>query len=230
MQDFTAYGPSHWIVLLIFGIGAVALVAVGRGETGMLFSRMLAVVVIALQVAIQVYSLAPSRFDINYSLPLHLSDLAGYVAAYALWSHGRRAFALTYYWCLTLSVQALITPALRGPDFPHVGFIAFWGIHVLVVWAACYLTWGRRLRPDWRSYRFAVAVTATWAAFAFVFNSIADTNYGFLNAKPGPGSVLDLLGPWPWYLVPEFALVLGVWALMTLPWVRRNATALSTRS
>ncbi|GAA5107907.1 hypothetical protein [Haloechinothrix salitolerans] len=33
-------------------------------------------------------------------------------------------------------------------------------------------------------------------------------------------AVLDVLGPWPVYLLPEIALVLTVWALMTWPWTR----------
>jgi uncharacterized membrane protein YwaF len=48
---------------------------------------------------------------------------------------------------------------LTGPDFPDYRFLGFWSIHLLVVWAAIYLTWGRRIRPSWRSYRIAVTVT-----------------------------------------------------------------------
>jgi hypothetical integral membrane protein (TIGR02206 family) len=57
----------------------------------------------------------------------------------------------------------------------------------------------------------------------FPLNASAGTNYGFLNRKPGTRSLLDLLGPWPWYLIPETVLVLGVWALMTLPWQRHRS-------
>jgi hypothetical protein len=73
--------------------------------------------------------------------------------------------------------------------FPHHEFLGFWSIHLLVVWAAAiYLTWGRRMRPQWRSYRIAVLVTVVWAAATFTFNSIAGTDYGFLNGKPLPAS------------------------------------------
>jgi hypothetical integral membrane protein (TIGR02206 family) len=96
---------------------------------------------------------------------------------------------------------------------------------MLVVWAAIYLTWGRGMRPTWRSYRFTVIATLVWAAVTFVFNVIAGTNYGYLNSKPPTASILDVLGPWPIYLLAEVAIVLIVWALMTLPWerIRRRA-------
>ena len=154
------------------------------------------------------------------SVPLRLTDLATVAAAYALWSQRQWAYALTYYWGLVLSTQALITPVLKSPDFPHYQFLAFWAIHLLVVWAAIYLTWGRTLRPEWRSYRIAVVVTVVWAAVTFTFNSIAGTNYGFINKKPATATLLDLLGPWPVYVLTAATLILIVWALMTLPWQR----------
>jgi hypothetical integral membrane protein (TIGR02206 family) len=128
---------------------------------------------------------------------------------------------------LVLSVQALITPALRGPDFPHYRFLAFWSIHLAVVWAAIYLTWGRRMRPQWRSYRIAVLVTVPWAAITFTFNSIAGTDYGFLNRKPATASLLDVLGPWPLYLLTATTLILMVWALMTWPWERARRSGVA---
>jgi uncharacterized membrane protein YwaF len=39
------------------------------------------------------------------------------------------------------------------------------------------------MRPQWRSYRIAVLVTVVWAAATFTFNSIAGTDYGFLNGN-----------------------------------------------
>jgi hypothetical integral membrane protein (TIGR02206 family) len=224
-REFAVYGLSHWGVLIVFALGAAGLAVLGRSHSAAAarrFSRIFAVVILALQLGIQAYSLVPSNFGLEHSLPLQLSDLAAYTSVIALWTHRHWAVSLMYYWGLTLSTQALISPALRGPDFPHYGFLTFWAIHLLVIWAAIYLTWGLRLRPNWRGYRLTVIVTACWAAAMLVFNHLAGTNYGFLNSKPAPGSVLDLLGPWPWYLLPEVALVFGLWALMTWPWVRSS--------
>ncbi|WP_033438602.1 YwaF family protein [Saccharothrix sp. NRRL B-16314] len=221
-HGFTAYGTSHWVVLVLFAVGVAAVVAIGRRRPSRRFSRWFAGVVLVLEVAIHAYLMLPPRWDVQHSLPLQLSDLAGPVAAYALWSQRRWAFALTYYWGLTLSVQALVTPVLRV-DFPDLGFLLFWATHLFVVWAAVYLTWGLGLRPDWRGYRLAVLITVVWAAAVFVLNLALGSNYGYVNRKPPTGSVLDLLGDWPWYLVPESAAVLLVWALMTWPWTRRGS-------
>jgi hypothetical integral membrane protein (TIGR02206 family) len=218
-RQFSAYGPSHWAAIAVFVIGAALLVWIGRRQTesqARRLGRILGVLTAAIYGSVVVYQLIPPT--IGGSVPLRLTDLATVAAAYALWSQRHWALALTYYWGLVLSTQALITPVLKSPDFPHYQFLAFWAIHLLVVWAAIYLTWGRRLRPQWRSYRIAVVVTVVWAAITFTFNSIAGTNYGFINKKPATATLLDLLGPWPVYVLTAATLILIVWALMTLPW------------
>jgi hypothetical integral membrane protein (TIGR02206 family) len=76
------------------------------------------------------------------------------------------------------------------------------------------------MRPRWRDLRLAVVVTLTWALVTFTFNRITGTNYGFLNRKPSTSSLLDVMGPWPWYVFLAATLVVIVWALMTWPWER----------
>jgi hypothetical integral membrane protein (TIGR02206 family) len=222
-EPFVPYGASHWAVLALLVIGAAALVWWGRRHRGThaaaVFRRAFAVLILALQVPLQVMSMVPPHWDIGMSLPLQLCDIAWMVTAYALWTCRPWAFALTYYWGLTLTIQALVTPALQF-DFPHVSFFMFWGGHGLAVLAAIFLPWGLGLRPDWAGYRFTVAATLTWMAVTMLFNVAAGTNYGFLNAKPPVRSIIDLLGPWPWYLATEIALCAVVWALMTWPWTR----------
>ncbi|HTY35028.1 TIGR02206 family membrane protein [Mycobacterium sp.] len=225
---FSAYGSSHWTVLGVFAIGSAALVWIGRRQSepqARLFGRVLGALTLAIFTAALVYKL--TQPSIAHSVPLQLCDLAEVTSAYALWSQRKWAFALTYYWGLPLSSQALITPDLDGPDFPCHDFLTFFALHVLIVWAAIYLTWGLRMRPGWRSYRFAVITTLTWAAFTFLFNAVAGTDYGFLNRKPLNASLLDFLGPWPSYVLAEIAIVGVVWALMTWPWERKRPAHIS---
>ncbi|TDD87499.1 TIGR02206 family membrane protein [Actinomadura darangshiensis] len=229
--EFAVYGPSHWAALGLFAAGCAALVPLGRaqrtepgggfGEQARGFSRAYALAIAYVMIGTQVYSLLPGQWRIGGSLPLQLCDLAWLTAVGALWTLGHRWFTLTYYWGLTLSVQGLLTPALHGGDYPDIDYLGFFGMHLMIVWAAVYLTWGLGMRPGWRDYRFAVAATLVWAVATFVFNLIAGTNYGYLNEKPGSASILDVLGPWPWYVLVETLVILAGWALITWPWTRR---------
>lgn len=226
---FSPYGPSHWVVLGVVAVGALLLAWWGRRHrqrwSGVALARGFAAALAMFAVTMQVYRLLPSQWNIAVSLPLHLSDLTWIVAVYALWSRRRWAYALTYYWGLTLNPQAMITPALDAPDFPHLDFLDFWVQHTLVLWAAVYLTWGLGMRPDWRSYTTAVTATVVWGLAILGFNTLAGTNYGFLNAKPTNPSLLDLLGSWPWYLGVELGVGLAAWALITWPWTRARRTS-----
>jgi hypothetical integral membrane protein (TIGR02206 family) len=221
--QFAPYGPSHWTMLAVFALGSVALIWIGRRQTesqARLLGRAMGALTIAIFGAALFYKLAQP--NIGHSVPLQLCDLAELAAAYALWSQRKRAFTLVYYWGLPLSSQALITPDLDAPDFPGHEFLTFFGLHLLVVWAAIYLTWGRGMRPGWRDFRFAVVTSLGWVGFTVVFNTIAGTDYGFLNGKPHNPSLLDFLGPWPYYLLVEIAVVGVVWALMTWSWERKR--------
>lgn len=216
------YGAAHLVMLTVFGAGVPAAVLLGRlvrPRASRTVSRALALLLLAAAVPSQILDIA-TRFEMGVSLPLHLSDLAWMAAAVALWTGRRSAVALTYFWGLVLTTQAIITPSL-GEDFPDPRFFAFWALHLLVVWSAVYLVWGLGLTPRWREYRIVLVVTLGWAVGAYAFNVAAGTNYGYLVRKPGSGSVLDLLGPWPVYVVAEIAIVAVVWALMTWPWERR---------
>jgi hypothetical integral membrane protein (TIGR02206 family) len=219
---FHAFGASHFTVLAVFAIGSAALVWIGRRQTeaqARTLGRALAAATLAIFAVALAYKLIHPSID--HCVPLQLCDLAELTSAYALWTHRKWAFALTYYWGLPLSSQALVTPDLHAPDFPGHSFLTFFALHLLVVWAAIYLTWGYGMRPDWRNYRFAVITTLTWVAFTFVFNAITGSDYGFLNGKPVNGSALDALGPWPAYVLEATVIVAVVWALMTWPWVRK---------
>jgi hypothetical integral membrane protein (TIGR02206 family) len=220
---FRSFGPTHLMLLVLFVIGAVVVVGVGRRHRGRAaeqrFRRAFSVAVLAVTVPLHVYELTPGDWDLGSSLPLQLCDVAWLLAAVALWTRVWWAVAYTYYVGLSIVSQGVVTPSL-GQDYPDPRFFGFWGMHLLVVWAALYLTWGLGLRPTWRSYWFAVSLTACWAVAAYVFNAIAGTNYGYLNRKPESASLLDALGPWPWYVVAEVFIVFFGWlVVMTLPWL-----------
>lgn len=222
---FETFGTSHWVMLALFVAGIVPVVLLGRRVRGTdrarTVSRAFAVAIPVFTIPLQVIDFLPGNYSLQTTLPLQLCDLAWIAATLALWTRHRYAVALTYFWGLALTTQALLTPALAR-EFPDPKFLAFWGMHYLIIWAAIYLVWGLGLTPDWRDYRNTVATTFVWLVSVFCFNLAVGTNYGFVNEKPGGGSALDYLGPWPAYVFAEIAIIATVWALMTWPWVSRR--------
>jgi hypothetical integral membrane protein (TIGR02206 family) len=221
-RTFETYGPSHWVMIILLVAGSLVLVRTGRRypqETVRRHARWFAVALVAFAIPLLIIRLVPPNWNLFTSLPLHLCDLAWMAAAYALWTQRPWAYAVTYYWGLTLTPQAIATPALDA-GFPHLDFVAYWGQHLLIIWAAVYLTWVVGLRPDWRGYWRAIAITAGWMVSMLVFNAWAGTNYGYFSRKPDGPSLLDLMGGWPWYIGAEIVACAIVWALLTWPWTR----------
>lgn len=223
-DEFSTFGATHLATLAFFLAGAVLLVAATRARRADTevspFSKVFAVVVPLVTIPVQAVQLLPGELDVQKSLPLQLCDFAWIAATIALWTHRPWAVALTYYWGLTLSTQGMITPDLAS-TFPEPAYLMFWAMHMLIVWAALYLTFGCGITLGWREYRQAVLVTLAWAVAAYVFNVLTGANYGYLNEKPERASLLDLLGPWPVYVGVEVGIILGAWALLTWPWGAR---------
>lgn len=167
-----------------------------------------------------VWGLLPGNWDIEHSLPLHYSDVLRFVTAVALIRRWRWTVAIAYYWGLTLNTQALLTPHPTQLVLSSVNSIFYWGLHIAVLLAPLVLVWGLGHRPAWRHFWWAYGLALFWAALVMPINALLGTNYAFLNRHPDGASVLDLLGPWPVYVVWQVVLVGLVWALMTWPWTR----------
>lgn len=225
-SEFIHFGNSHRIVLLLLILGAICAVLLGRKlkksknlKLENKLNRCFAIAVLVVQLPLQIYSMLPQHWSLANSLPFQLCDLAWMATIYALWTQKKWAYSLVYYWGLTLTSQAFLTPILQF-DFPHLQFTMFWLAHAFVVLAAIYLTWGLGNRPRWKDFKFAYLFTLSWMAFVFVFNLVFDTNYLYLNDKP-LGTIMDAFGPWPIYILVEMAIIAIVWSAMTYPWNKK---------
>jgi uncharacterized membrane protein YwaF len=56
-----------------------------------------------------------------------------------------------------------------------------------------------------------------------VVDGITGWNYGYLCRKPAETSLLDWLGPWPWYLLSLECIALGTFFLLDLPWRQKRS-------
>jgi hypothetical integral membrane protein (TIGR02206 family) len=225
------FGPQHLVILCIFALGCLAGVLLGRRlppRAAATVRRTTGVMILVVCGPFEVADWLHAVGTWRTSLPLQICDFAWLIAGVALLTGSASWSALLYYWGLTLSLQGVLTPDLDSV-FPDQQFFGYWARHLAPVWAAVYLV-GARAGPTWRCYRFVLALTTLWAAVMMVLNALFDANYGYLKAKPVTHSVLDILGPWPWYVLVEAVLIVVGWALITWPWNRPAVPARESRS
>jgi uncharacterized membrane protein YwaF len=83
--------------------------------------------------------------------------------------------------------------------------------------ACAVLVFGRitTVRPG--AIRRIFGLLAGYAVVVGIFNAFAGANYMYLCRKPTNPSLLDLLGPWPVYLLGGAAVALALFWLLWLP-------------
>jgi hypothetical integral membrane protein (TIGR02206 family) len=154
-------------------------------------------------------------WTIRYDLPLQLTDAISVTAIVALWTRRALAVELLYFWSLTASLQATLTPDLSY-SFPSVYYFTYFVYHIGAIVGGCFLVLGcqRYPRPGavWRVYGATFAFTVA----AAVGDLLTGGNYMFLSEKPEYSSLLDVMGPWPWYIASTAALALVLLVLVKL--------------
>jgi hypothetical integral membrane protein (TIGR02206 family) len=158
-------------------------------------------------------------WSLHFNLPLHLTDVVTIVSVLALWSARPLLAELTYFWALTASLQAVLTPDLNV-DFPNVLYWTYFITHGGVVTAAVLLVPGRGLAPRRGAVARVFGATLAVAAAAGLADVLTGGNYMFLREKPRSATLLDVMGPWPWYILSAAALGLVLFAALDAPFRR----------
>ncbi len=212
---FVPFGIAHRATIALAIVLPLALAAITRGTQSRAFARAVSLAFAAGLIATWAfwYWLIVSQGWLwaGTVLPMDLCDWAAIAALVTLIRPNQRSYELTWFWSLSGTLQALLTPDLAY-GFPDTRFVVFFAFHGGVIASALYLTAGLGLRPRPGSIPRVIAWSFAYLLVALVTNAVFHTNFGYLSAKPPHHSLLDILGPWPVYL---FALV-GLGLLFTL--------------
>jgi hypothetical integral membrane protein (TIGR02206 family) len=173
------------------------------------YARMLALVIAAGWIGEYVADVVTGIWTVKYDLPLQLTDAVSLVAIVALWTRRRLAVELVYFWGLSASLQATLTPDL-GQTFPSVYYFTYFIYHVGAVTAACLLVFGCGIYPRPRAAWRVFAITLAVAAVAGLGDLLTGGNYMYLRSKPVHSSLLNVMGPWPVYIATTALLGLAL--------------------
>jgi hypothetical integral membrane protein (TIGR02206 family) len=156
-------------------------------------------------------------------LPLHLSDLAVILAIAMLLTRSHKLFQFMYFAGLGSSIQAILTPDLGKFSFPHFRYFEFFVSHGGVVLACFFMVFVYKYKPTLRSMWVTILIVNLYAACLFFINKAMGANYLYIMKKPENASILNILGPWPWYLIPmEVVMILSFYILYSPFWIKKK--------
>jgi hypothetical integral membrane protein (TIGR02206 family) len=163
----------------------------------------------------------------RYDLPLQLSNASELVSAAALWWRTPFLVELTYFWGLGAVLQALATPDFPE-HFPDPAYFRFYIAHGGVLFAAVFLTIGLRITPRAGATIRVFLTTIGYTAVVGLADLVTGGNYMYLRQKPVSGSLLNFMGPWPWYIASGLLLAVVFLTILNAPfWLARRRLAAS---
>ena len=219
-RPFVPFGADHLAAIALAFVVPVVLGIAARlsGRRRLIRALALAFALELIATWILWYWLIAARGWISAStiLPMQLCDWAAIAAILALIRPTQTSYELTYFWALSGTLQALLTPDLCC-GFPDIRFVVFFAFHDGAIAAALYLLVARGMRPTPASLPRVILWSLGYFVVALAVNAVLHTNFGYLSAKPSKPSLLDLMGPWPIYDFELLALGIGFLLLLYAP-------------
>ena len=215
---------EHLASLAVVATATTALVVSARRWGTGAWLRVFALVLLADEVSWWIYLAAGGGLpgERAQPLPLQLCDVAILLTAAALWTRRPILVELAYFWGLAGTIQALLTPDLPY-HFPTYPFFQYYLAHGGVVAGALVLVVGLKLQPRAWSVVKVAGRTIAYAALVGVVDAVTGADYMFLRAKPASSTLLDVLGPWPWYLLWATGIGIVLFAILDTPFRLRKA-------
>ena len=159
------------------------------------------------------------------SLPIGVCAWSVIFCSFMIIGKSQRLFDIVYFWLLSGSLFALITPTpltFCGPT--RFRYYQFWLEHTLGYIAVFYMIFVHGMRPNKRSFVRSFLALAALAAFAAWVNSmIPGANYIYMARPESAPSILDILPPHYGLRIAIMAIAMIVmFCLAYLPWYLKD--------
>ena len=219
-DPFILFGSDHlWAlaisIALIIGLPWFAKKRLNQNHQHIL-GIVIGFIVMSNYVAWVILELAAGTFDLTRHLPLHLCRFANLAIPLVMWKRNYRMYEILYFWGLSGVLQGSITPDIAH-GFPHFHFFRFFVGHNGLILAIVYATVVYQMRPTYRSIWKALIAMNIFLLVALVANLILGANYFWILGKPSVPSLLDYMGPWPWYILTGEFIALVHFGVAYLP-------------
>lgn len=181
------------------------------------FRYFLIVTIILQEASFKVWRIYVTDSPLKENLNLNLCGITLILSIFLLANKSQKLYEIVFFWGLAGATQAILTPDIGQYGYPHFRFMQFFLSHGLIILVATYMTAVEGFRPKPGSIKRLMLITNAYALIVGIINYLLGTNYLFLARKPESASLLDFLGPWPWYIISLEALALLSFAIIYFP-------------
>ncbi|OAB46104.1 TIGR02206 family membrane protein [Paenibacillus glacialis] len=217
---FHAYSIAHLIQIAILIILSFLMFklrfAIQRNASAKRTIRYVIIgILIMSEISLNLWYVSQGVWSIQTSLPLELCSITLLLAIMMLLTKSRLLYSIVFFAGITGALQAVLTPSLDY-TYPHFRFLQFFIAHIGIILSALYMSWIENYRPTWKSIGIALIFLNVLAIIVGFINYVIGSNYMFLMHKPLTPSILDWLGPHPYYLLSEQGIALLFFTLLHL--------------
>ena len=213
---FEVYGTSHITALTLTALFVIFVVLIGRRIPGKGGDSILSFILVLVILSGMGLKFGYNWYNGKPSYPMQLCDWAAILMVYVLIYPGNRVFEPAYFWGLGGTLQALITPDVKL-DFPDIKFFTFFLLHCGVVAGVFYAIFVKRLAVSKGGVKRVFIISQLYLFTALFVNNLTGSNYGYLSKKPSSASLLDFLGPWPYYIIGIEIIGLVLFVILYIP-------------
>jgi hypothetical integral membrane protein (TIGR02206 family) len=201
---FQFFGIGHLIALSLIVIFCLSFLYLRNHWTDVQkkrFRRTLAIILFLNEIAWHAWAAYWGIWNIQTMLPLHMCSVVVWLTIYMLLTKNYQIYEISYFLGIGGALQALLTPDITGYGFPHFRAFNSFLAHGLLVSVPIYMTVVEGFRPTLASFKRVFIWANIYLIPVFLLNLVIGSNYLFIAYKPDFPTLLDLLAPWPWYII-----------------------------
>ncbi len=225
---FVLFGAWHLGFIIFFVLFNLSFIFIRKNESPIFRKRFrygLAISSIVIELSWHVWSAMVGLWNVQENLPLHLCSVFVILNSIMLFTRSYRIYELSYFLGIAGALQAFLTPDAGIYGLPHFRAVQTLLAHGLIITEAIYMTVVEGFRPTWSSIKRVFIWANIYMAVVYVINILLGSNYMFIAHKPSTASLLDVLGPYPWYILSLELVGFVMCVVLYIPFIIKDALA-----
>ena len=224
MEDkFILFSNEHLITVGIGFISCILLVFLGFfTEKKATFAKIVAIVVLGVKIAELLFRHHYYGETVAQLLPLHLCPIVIILSIFMMFFHSEVLFQPVYFWSIG-AFFAILMPDIRD-GMSNFASQSFFITHFFILFSTAYAFVHFRFRPTRAGFLCSFLLLVTLAFVMYFVNNKLGTNYLYVNHPPVTKSLMDFMGPWPYYIFSLAGIDIAISFFMYLPF-RKNKKA-----